>query len=142
MVPPLAVRDEKLRKEEILRGRVAFRRVFQARESIRGELVRLHFRLSPTSAASQIRVGFAVASSFRLAVQRNRARRLMREAYRLMKGEVIAAFRALNMDGEVIFVYHGGGDNADPRRVKRQMIDEDMRQLFQTLIHGVKERKE
>jgi len=142
MVPLLAVRDERLRKEEILRGRAAFQRVFQTRKGIRGDLLRLHFRLSPGSTACQVRVGFAVASSFRLAVQRNRARRLMREAYRLMKGEVIPAFRALEVDGEIIFVYHGGSNSADPRRVKRQMIDEDMRQLFQTLIRGVKEGKE
>lgn len=72
----------RLRKSEILRGYRAFSRVIGEGRSSARPPVRLFVRVDPTLGSS-LKVGFSVSRSVRTAVQRNRFKRLLREAFRL-----------------------------------------------------------
>ncbi|MEO8588827.1 MAG: ribonuclease P protein component [Flavobacteriales bacterium] len=62
----------------------------------------------PTNAPAQ--VAFAIPKRYlRLAVQRNRMRRLMREAYRLNKERYYAALQASGAQCAWLFIYQGKG---------------------------------
>ena len=122
-----------LSKEEILRGREAFHSVFKEGNTVKGELLRLHIRQGTSPDSVGVRVGFAVAGTFRLAVQRNRARRLMREAYRRSRPGLLVAFREAQTGADIVFLYHGGPDVRDPRRVKMQEVLLDLDRLVAKL---------
>ncbi len=69
--------DESLPKNEVLRKRSDFDALFGTGERKRSGSLTLMYRGAP-----ERRVGFAVSGRVRSAARRNRARRLMREAYR------------------------------------------------------------
>lgn len=90
----------RLNKSEILRGYRAFSRVIgEGRSAVRPP-VRLFVRVNPTL-GSTLKVGFSVSRSVRTAVQRNRFKRLLREAFRLNRPETPLAGR------EIVLMYTG-----------------------------------
>jgi len=72
--------DFKLRKNEILRGRVDFNNVFKNGEWISGKYSSLLYIKSDSR-----KVGFVVSKKIKKAVFKNRQKRLLREIYRLNK---------------------------------------------------------
>jgi ribonuclease P protein component len=68
---------QSLPKEEVLRKRADFDALFGTGERKRSGSLTLIYRRAPDR-----RVGFAVSGRLRSAARRNRAKRLMREAYR------------------------------------------------------------
>ena len=73
-----------LKKREILRGYQTFSRVISEGHSLQKGAIRCFFATAPGRHGS-LRVGFSVSRSVRNAVERNRARRWMKEAYRRNK---------------------------------------------------------
>jgi ribonuclease P protein component len=73
-----------LRKTEILRGYQTFSRIITEGRSLQKGAIRCFFAMTQAPAAGT-RVGFSVSRSVRNAVERNRARRWMKEAYRKNK---------------------------------------------------------
>lgn len=73
-----------LTKQEILRGYQAFSRVITEGRSLQKGAVRCFFTAVPRQRGS-LQVGFSVSRNVQNAVERNRARRWMKDAYRKNK---------------------------------------------------------
>ncbi len=71
-----------LAKDEILRGKNSFNRIFKCGTVFSGNNVSINFLEADTQ-----KVGFAVTSRIKQAVIRNRYKRILREVYRLNKAK-------------------------------------------------------
>lgn len=87
-----------LTKAEILRKRSDIQRVFRNSRIFR--ITGLHLRVTENSAGWS-RVLFAATRAFPTSVERNRARRLLREAYRIEKNRVPPGY-------DLVFVIYPG----------------------------------
>lgn len=73
----------------ILKKPAHFREVCREGVRLRGEKITLFYR---RVGSNELQVGFTTARKIGKAVQRNRARRLMREVFRLHRGEIKTGF--------------------------------------------------
>ena len=73
-----------LPKSHILRGRRNFQQLFESRKFINTPTISVRFATYPSSKEG-FKIGFISPKKIGTAVQRNRYKRLMREAYRLNK---------------------------------------------------------
>lgn len=99
-----------LAKGEVLRGYRAFSRVIGEGQSLLRGTLRCFFIIEP-GFDSRVRVGFSVSRSIRHAVERNRVRRWMREAYRKHKG-LLADIPQSNIGSLSIVFMASAGDRS------------------------------
>jgi ribonuclease P protein component len=95
-------------KHEHLRGRLRIQEVITTGTTVRDHPFKLVGKVMqlPTTAPAQ--VAFAIPKRYMpLAVHRNRARRLMREAYRMNKGPYHERLTAAGKQCAWLFVYQG-----------------------------------
>jgi ribonuclease P protein component len=115
-----------LEKSEILRGHGAFREVLTKGRRLRGNhifcyLLRVN---SERKKAVVVQAGFAVSRSVKSAVKRNRVRRLMREAYRLNKGEVMKLVVGQGRCFKIVFLWkESTGKNISELKLKDLDLD-------------------
>lgn len=105
-----------LKKNEVLRGKKKFQRIFTKGHTFKGEHVSCKFFLDPSSCESSIpyfKVGFVVTRKVKRAVDRNRIKRLLREAYRLNKEIIFCHGDKLPPNIELVFVYAPQSVTAD-----------------------------
>lgn len=98
-----------LRKHERLNGRLRIQELVTKGRSVQEAPIKLVGRIMelPTSARAQ--VGFAIPKRYmKRAVQRNRMRRLMREAYRENKAVYTERLQKAGKQCAWLFVYQGG----------------------------------
>lgn len=93
-----------LKKQEILRGRGAFQRVFEGGRRLDGRLVGCIYSVSPATHGAVV-AGFVVSSKHLNAVRRNRVRRLLREAFRRSSPELGRATEGTGRSVELLLVY-------------------------------------
>ena len=87
-----------LTRRERLRGRTAIRRVFSTGKSAERKGIKLLF---VENSLSWNRIAVCPVRGFRKAVDRNRAKRLCREAYRDLKNQVATGY-------DIAFVFYPG----------------------------------
>jgi ribonuclease P protein component len=97
-----------LNKTEKLKSRKAVEELFARGKSQNIFPVRISHRFLPIEADEQggLQIGVSVSKRyFKKAVDRNRIKRLLREAYRLQKNELLQLVKEQNRKGFVFFIY-------------------------------------
>jgi ribonuclease P protein component len=68
--------------------------------------VRVTYRFAPAGDKTTVQVGVTAAKkNFKKAVDRNRIKRLLREAYRLQKNDLLDTLKQKGLSAEVFFMY-------------------------------------
>ncbi len=135
--------EQKLRytlgKAERLKSRKAIEQLFKEGKSISLFPLRVIYKISPASATSKgelLQAGFTASTKyFKKATDRNRIRRLIREAYRLQKNE-LQQNRAGKIDQLTIFFIYTGKELPEFR-----LVFDKMKLTLQRLIHLTGESK-
>ncbi len=116
-----------LKRSEIVRGRKIFQEIFDSREKVDGKTLRCFVKyrdLHVGRTVVPVRIGVAVGRGLRRAVDRNRVKRLVREAYRLHKDLLVVA---PGRGADLVFLYRSkpARSAAPPsyREIERDMID-------------------
>ncbi|RPD48158.1 ribonuclease P protein component [Paracnuella aquatica] len=95
-------------KSERLKSRKQIDGLFAGGKSYNAFPVRMAYRLfaSPEGTQPALLVGVSAPKRhFKKAVHRNRIKRLLREAYRLQKPQLLALLEGANISGHVFFLY-------------------------------------
>ena len=96
-----------LKKDDKLKSRKIIEQLFKEGKSFSNFPFRVLWKFNET-AASSLQTGFAVSSKhFKKAVDRNRIKRLMREAYRLQKTDLHNQLKQQQKSIAVFFIYVG-----------------------------------
>ncbi|MEZ4808365.1 MAG: ribonuclease P protein component [Flavobacteriales bacterium] len=96
------------RKHEHLCGRLRIQEVFTSGRTVHDHPLKLIGKIMELPTIAPAQVAFAVPKRvLRKAVQRNRVKRLMREAYRLNKEVCHAPMRASGTQCALLFVFQG-----------------------------------
>ena len=129
-----------LRKQEILRGKKSISAVFNSGVKLTSPpivcLVRDGGKL-PTDTlnrrnSAEVRVAFVVRRSIKRAVERNRIKRLLREAYRRNKQLLTHTGPDALISKDIIFLYSPGSAQP-PRKLTYIQIDACMRRILLSL---------
>lgn len=100
-----------LGKNERLKSRKAIEHLFSSGQKFNLSLFRVFYSFqkdNTSSANTLLQAGFAASSRiFKTAVQRNRIKRLMREAWRLQKNELQTTLKDQQQKLEVFLIYTG-----------------------------------
>ncbi|MCX6132467.1 MAG: ribonuclease P protein component [Ignavibacteriales bacterium] len=134
MKPPRA----SLKKQEILRGYHTFSRVITEGKSLQQGVVRCFFSPAPRPHNS-VRIGFSVSRSVRNAVERNRARRWMKEAYRKNKNLLIDSLVPAQKSTDIVFMLRVRGRLSRMENA-RAAIDQAIVALLKELHHHLSEK--
>jgi ribonuclease P protein component len=93
-------------KNEKLTGEIRIAKLFSVGSSFIQYPIRVVFRISDEKNDTPVKVLVSVPKKkIRLAVNRNRIKRLIREAYRLNKSEFIGDINAQNLNIHIAFTY-------------------------------------
>lgn len=95
-------------KKEKLKSRKRIERVFKEGKSFTVFPFRIWWLLVPSTAGAPLQAGFGASSRhFKKAVDRNRIKRLSREAYRLQKQPLLQRMQEKGWCAAVFFIYTG-----------------------------------
>lgn len=118
-------------KSRILRGKRNFQRLFDNSVLLRGRVLNLRYRLYDDPDEG-FRVGFITRKALGCAVDRNRARRRIREAWRLNQHPLINVDPAIRRGLHMVWM---------ARRIDLTTVqaEKDIRQLSRQLIENLQE---
>jgi ribonuclease P protein component len=101
-------REFTLSKEERLKSRKQIEALFAGGKTFMCFPLRISYQFStlPEGEKSSMHIGVSASKRyFKRAVDRNRIKRLLREAYRLQKKDIITTLQANNLKGQVFFIF-------------------------------------
>ena len=97
-----------LDKKQKLKSRKLITEVFAHGKSFSVFPLRITYLLKPSAATPGIQIGVTASKkNFKKAVDRNRIKRLLREAYRLQKNDLLFKVKEAGMQCSVFFLYTG-----------------------------------
>jgi len=95
-----------LSKREIIKKSREITDIIKNSNSVSGNLIKIYFRFNPSREVVS-RVAFAVSKKVKPVVLRNRAKRLLREVYRLNKYRLIDLLSLKNKSIDLVLIYIG-----------------------------------
>jgi len=124
-----------LKKAEIVRGSNLLNSIFKKGERYRGKFLNCYVLKNPADSqdrVSSVQAAFVVPKRVKLAVDRNRLKRYMRESYRGNKAFLIECSGKYSLSIKVVFLF-----SSQPRSSERipefSGIDKDMKNLLVTI---------
>jgi ribonuclease P protein component len=95
-----------LPKSERLKSRKQIDALFAGGKSFAQAPIRVSYQLMPSAEKGGLQIGVTASKrNFKKAVDRNRIKRLLREAYRLQKEDVLLQLKTSQKSGIVFFIY-------------------------------------
>lgn len=95
-------------KDEKLKSRKSIEDLFAKGKSFTVAPIRVSYKFSISAESSKLLAGVTVSKKFfKKAVDRNRVKRLLREAYRLQKNDLKELIIAKGLTGHLFFMYNG-----------------------------------
>ena len=93
-------------RKESLKSRKKIEELFLSGQRFVQFPVRVTYRFTPAGDETMVQVGVTAAKkNFKKAVDRNRIKRLLREAYRLQKSGLLDTMKQRGLSGELFFMY-------------------------------------
>lgn len=134
--------DERLSKDEILRGYGVFQKVLRESRSVSANFLRVHAvypgsgkesKNSSPPLTPRVRVGFLVTKKkIRKSFLRNRIRRLLKETYRKNKSTLL--FENRNMDLLFTLTDRGYEQFFNEPMPKQMLFEEDMKYIIRKIL--------
>ena len=125
----------RLQKNEILHKHGEFAAIFSEGKTILVPPLRVFFIVQPNRNPS-VQIGFAVTKRCRSAVGRNRLKRLMREAYRLTKGNFIENVKASRKAVDMVLLFTTYGKHPDST-ISLSAVKKSIESITQKIISGL-----
>jgi len=116
----------KLPKEEIIASSKEISDIFRSGRRFAGNQLSILYKLSHDHGG--VRVGFTTSKKVKRAVDRNRLKRLMREAFRRNADRLRQAMADKNVGIEIIFC---ANDIHDERNISLRSIEKDFEQFIE-----------
>ena len=124
-----------LRKSEILRGYSVFSDILKNGESIHSSALQCYVtKKKKEKDTAAVRAGFAVPRrDVPHAVERNKLKRFMREAFRTNKDPLYEAASKADLQIALVFIFRNRG-RVDVRRLRYAGIESDVKDLMVKII--------
>jgi ribonuclease P protein component len=124
-----------LNKNERLKRRKIIEQLFSEGRAVSAFPIRVQFKLVDELLAEPLQAGFSASSrTFKRAVDRNRIKRLMREAYRLQKAELEQALQTKQRRLALFLIYTG--KELPEYAVIKEKMDVVLKKLVQTITNS------
>ncbi|CUT01185.1 ribonuclease P protein component [Candidatus Kryptobacter tengchongensis] len=125
-----------LPKKEIIKKSREITQIIKTSNSISGDLVKIYFRILPERDIIT-RVAFAVSKKVKPIVLKNRAKRLLREVYRLNKHKLIDLLSLKNRSIDMVMLFIG--DREIIKRLKYADVEKDFLQSVEKISKLINE---
>lgn len=125
-----------LSKKEIIKKSKEITQIIKSSNSVSGNLIKIYFRLSPKRDVA-LRAAFAVSKKVKPIVLRNRAKRLLREVYRLNKHRLIEKLSLRDKSIDFVLIYIGEKDIL--RKLKYADFESDFSESVGKILNLVNE---
>ncbi|WP_205508403.1 ribonuclease P protein component [Longitalea arenae] len=121
-----------LKKEERLKRRKIIEQLFSEGRAVAAFPIRVQYKLVDQLLTVPLQAGFSVSSrNFKKAVDRNRIKRLMREAYRLQKAPLEQALQTKQQQLALFLIYTG--KELPEFTVVKEKVEVVLKKLLQTV---------
>lgn len=125
-----------LSKKEIIKKSKEITQIIKSSNSISGNLVKIYFHILPKRDIT-LRVAFAVSRKVKPVVLKNRAKRLLREVYRLNKHRLIDLLSLKERSIDLILIYIGERELL--KRLKYADVEDDFLRLMEKILNLINE---
>lgn len=125
-----------LPKKEIIKKSKEITEIIKNSNSTTGNLVKIYFRILPERDIIT-RVAFAVSKKVKPVVLKNRAKRLLREVYRLNKYRLIDLLSLRNKSIDIVMLFIG--DKEIVKSLKYADVEKDFLQLVEKISNLINE---